>query len=180
MRRPAKVLIATAAVCAAAIYGVAPSVAHVIAMPETGAAGQFLAVSFWVPEGCVGSATRGVRIEIPADIRMAKPQPKSGWTLQIEKQPLTKPVATEGGPRSERVSAITWRGGSVTDDEFEQFTVLVRLPSQPGPVFFPVVQSCEKGEAKWIEVPGPDTAKHGLSYPAPVLKVTAAKEGHGH
>lgn len=180
MRTVGKVLIAAMAAYGAALYGIAPSVAHVVAMPDGGAAGQFIAISFWVPEGCRGSATRAVRIEIPGGIRMAKPQPKSGWTLQLEKQPLDKPVATEGGPRRERVSAIIWRGGSIADDEFDQFTVLLRLPAEPGPVYFPVVQTCDKGEAKWIEVPGPNTAAHGLEFPAPVVKVTAAKEAHGH
>lgn len=180
MRTVGKVLLAAMATYGSAMYGIAPSVAHVVAMPEGGPAGQFIAISFLVGEGCAGSATRAVRIEIPASIRMAKPQPKSGWTVQLDKQPLDKPVATEGGPRRERVAAITWRGGSIADEEFDQFTVLLRLPAQAGPVYFPVVQTCEKGEAKWIEVPGPDAAAHGLAYPAPVVKVTAAAEKHGH
>lgn len=180
MRRAMKVMVGAMAAYGAAMYGIAPGVAHVVAMPDSGAAGQFIAVSFWVPESCGGSPTHSLRIEIPEGVRMAKPQPKAGWTLEIEKQPLAKPVAAEGGPRRERVSAITWRGGLVKDDEFEQFTVLVRLPTEPGPVYFPAVQTCEKGDAKWVQVPAPGASEHGLEYPAPAVKVTAAKETHGH
>lgn len=180
MTKSRKAVTMAAFASATAMLAVTSSDAHVVVAPESGLTGQFLVLSFWVPEGCAGSSTRAVRVEIPSSIRMAKPQPKNGWTLEIGKQPIAQPIKTESGPITERVSTITWSGGSVTDEQFEQFAVLVRLPAQAGPVFFPVVQTCEKGEAKWTEVPATPATTHELAYPAPVLKVTAGGKSHAH
>ena len=39
------------------------------------------------------------RVEIPTAILTAKPQPKAGWTLEIEREPLAAPIKGDGGPR---------------------------------------------------------------------------------
>jgi len=157
-----------------------PAAAHVVVSPDSLPASTFAAVSFWAPEGCAGSPTTAVRIEIPQSVAVAKPQPKAGWTLELVKEPLAKPVIGEGGLIKERVTAVVWRGGQVPDDQFEQFTVLIRTPTQAGPVYFPAVQTCQQGEARWVEVPSADTAGKGLSKPAPALKVTPAAHGAPH
>lgn len=154
--------------------------AHVVVSPEALPAATFATVSFWAPEGCAGSPTTAVRIEIPKTVAMAKPQAKAGWTLELVKEPLAKPIIGEAGLIKERVAAVVWRGGSVPDDQFEQFTILIRTPSEAGPAYFPAVQTCEKGEARWVEVPSAETAGKGLAKPAPVLKVTPAAHGAPH
>lgn len=173
-----RVLIVAAAVLAAGVASQAA--AHVVVSPDTLAAATFAAVSFWAPEGCAGSPTTAVRIEIPKSVALAKPQPKAGWSLELVKEPLAKPIIGEGGLIKERVAAVVWRGGSVPDDQFEQFTILIRTPTEAGPVYFPAVQSCQQGEARWVEVPSAETAGKGLAKPAPVLKVAPAAHGAPH
>jgi uncharacterized protein YcnI len=165
---------------ALAVSLAAEAAAHVVVSPDNLPAGTFATVSFWTPEGCAGSPTTAVRIEIPKSVAMAKPQAKAGWRLELVKEPLAKPIIGEGGLIKERVAAVVWRGGPVPDDQFEQFTVLIRTPGEAGPVYFPALQTCEKGEARWAEIPSADTAGKGLAKPAPVLKVTPAAHGAPH
>lgn len=175
-----KVLIPAAAALALGLHGA--GAAHVAALPDDAEASSFNAISFWVGEGCAGSPTTAVRIEVPKDVKIIKPQPKPGWTLELEKEPLAKPIIGEGGLIEERLSAIVWRGGAVPDEQVEEFVVLLQTPAKAGPVYFPAIQTCERGENRWVEVPAADTAAKGMSRPAPVLKVTPAKHGaaHGH
>lgn len=51
--------------------------AHVVVMPETAPAGRPMTITFLVPEGCAGSATTALRIEIPPNVTLAKPQRRS-------------------------------------------------------------------------------------------------------
>ena len=122
--------------------------------------------------GCAGSATTALRVEIPQSITVAKPQPKPGWTIDIEREPLTTPVKGEGGKMlTQRVKAITWRGGPLPDEDWDQFGVMAKLPDAPGKLYFPVIQTCQTGEDRWTEVPAPGETTR-LAHPAPVLTVT--------
>lgn len=171
-------ILALAGVLALGLAGQAA--AHVVVSPDSLPAATFAAVAFWAPEGCAGSPTTAVRIEIPKGVALAKPQAKTGWTLELIKEPLAKPVIGEAGLIRERVAAVVWRGGSIPDDQFEQFTILIRTPAEPGPVYFPAIQTCQQGGARWVEVPSADAAGKGLAKPAPVLKVTPAAHGAPH
>lgn len=156
-----------AALLAIALLGLAPpATAHVVAAPGSATAGAYQPVSFRVGHGCGTAATTAVRVEIPPEMVSARPQPKPGWGLELEKQ--------DG-----RVSAVTWRG-DLPDDQFDEFAILFKLPESPGALYFPTVQSCGAQESQWTEVPSPGEP---ASHPAPSLNVTpkAAKaEAHHH
>ncbi|UPT62657.1 MAG: YcnI family protein [Hyphomonadaceae bacterium JAD_PAG50586_4] len=123
-----------AAGCALAIVLTSSAYAHVVFAEPEAAPNSYYAGFLRVSHGCGASPTRSVRIEIPAGVNIARPQPKSGWTLEIERAPLDAPIASEGGPITERVTAITWRG-ELPADQFEQFGIMMRLPDQSGPLF---------------------------------------------
>jgi uncharacterized protein YcnI len=151
-----------------------PAAAHVVLAEPSASPGAYYAGFFRVSHGCDGSPTTAVRIEIPSSIVMAKPQPKPGWTLTVEKAPLPKPVKGEGGAvLSERVSAITWRG-RLGPEEFDQFGVMVKLPAEAGPLYFPTVQTCETGEVRWTDIPAVGQAWRDVPHPAPVLNLMSA------
>ncbi len=165
-----KISFLTAAVVSLWSVGAA---AHVVTMPRTAEAGRPVALAFWVPEGCTGEATTALSIDIPEGIVFAKPQPKAGWTVQLDHAPLADPIINEGVVQKERVTRITWSGGpAIPDSQFEQFTVLLRLPATAGPLRFPAVQTCAVGEKRWVEIPSAANAQTGLRYPAPTLTVT--------
>lgn len=150
--------------------------AHVVFSQPAATAGAHWAGALRVSHGCDGSATTSVRVEIPAGIIVARPQPKAGWTIAIERAPLPTPVPAEGGATlTERVVAITWTG-RLADDQFEEFGVAAKLPAEIGPLAFPVIQTCEQGENRWTE-----TAVAGAprpAHPAPVLTLREASAHH--
>lgn len=152
----------------AALIAALPSTAagHVAADPGRASAGAYQAVVFRVGHGCGEAATTALRIEVPAEMASARPQPKPGWTLEIERQ--------DG-----KVTAVTWRG-ELPDDQFDEFAMLFKLPDQPATLYFPTVQSCGADESQWTEIP---SAGERASHPAPALVVTpkaAAAETHQH
>ncbi len=161
-----------------AALGVASAAAaHVTLTDPKAAPGAYYTSFFRIGHGCAGSATTALRVEIPEGINAARPQPKPGWTLEIEHAPLTPPTKGEGGKMlTERVKAITWRGGPLPDDQWDQFGVSAKLPDQPGKLYFPAVQICEAGEARWIEIPAADQPGR-LTHPAPVLEIAAGAGG---
>lgn len=150
----------------AAFACAAPAAAHIaLAETQTSAGGYYVA-SFRVGHGCEGVATTAVRVELPAGVSSAKPQPKTGWTVLIERDRAS-------GPGEGRPNAVTWRG-RLGDDEFDEFRMMVRLPNQAGPLYFPTVQSCVGGEVRWTEIPAPGAAWTSVPHPAPVVNLTAA------
>jgi uncharacterized protein YcnI len=135
--------------------------AHVTVTPAAAVAGGYQVLRFGVGHGCDSTAaTTGLRIEIPPAVQVARPQPKSGWTLQIDH-------AADGGP----VRAVTWRG-ALPADQFDEFLLLVQLPAAPGALSFPVVQSCGTLEKRWTE-PTPASGERPKQ-PAPTVTVTPA------
>jgi uncharacterized protein YcnI len=150
--------------------------AHIVFAEPTAVAGAHWAGALRVSHGCDGSATTSVRVEIPAAITVARPRALSGWTVVIEHSPLATPVPAEGGGMlTERVSAVTWTG-RLPDEAFEEFGLAAKLPAAPGPLAFPVIQTCEKGVVHWSEVAGADGSRS--AHPAAVLDVRAGEHEH--
>jgi hypothetical protein len=148
----------------------APALAHVVLTVREAPAGSYYTGAFEVGHGCAGSATTALRVEIPDAILNAKPQPKAGWTLEIEREPLATPIKGDGGETiTTRAKAFTWRG-RLPDDEFDEFGVMAKLPSAPGVLVFPAVQTCEQGETRWVETPAAGQPRP--AHPAPTLTVT--------
>ncbi len=162
-------LILLAALLAAPAPALAPSLAfaHVVAAPGEARAGSYSAIAFRVGHACgTGDTTLRLRVEIPDAVASARPQPKTGWTLVVEK-------SDEAGSTKRRVTAVTWTG-RLPDDQFDDFAVLMKLPAQPGDLVFPVIQTCAAGESQWTEVPDPQRPGEKLTRPAPVVRLTPA------
>jgi uncharacterized protein YcnI len=115
-----------------------------------------------------------MRIDIPAEINIARPQPKPGWALTITRQRLAKPIQSEGGQITERVSSITWTG-KLPADQFDEFAVMMKLPPRGGALYFPVLQTCVKGERRWVDLPKAGGAQP--ENPAAVLQLAAPSVG---
>ncbi len=163
---------------------VAPARSHIVlAEPEALTGSSYLA-SFRVSHACGSSPTVKLRVEIPESVTSVRPQPKAGWTLKVERLPLARPLRTEsGGEVRDRVSAIVWEG--VLEAEFfDQFSALLKLPTEVGLLYFPATQSCASGENRWVEIPAAGKAWTSVPRPAPVLKVVspapAAGAEHAH
>ncbi len=146
--------------------------AHIVFAEPRAAPGSYYVGFLRVSHGCDGSPTVSLRVEIPAAVASARPQPKPGWTLTIEKAPLAAPVPSEGSVAiSERVTAVTWTG-RLDSDQFDQFGIMLKLPDATAKLFFPAVQRCVVGSNEWTMIPAAGQPLHSVKSPAPMLDVT--------
>jgi len=152
--------------------GATTAQAHVAADPKQATAGSYQAVVFRVGHGCDDvHATTAIRVEIPAGMTAARPQPKPGWTLKTERAAPDAPV-----------TAVTWTG-LLPPDQFDEFAILFHLPKAEGTLYFPTIQTCQGAVARWTEVPQPGQSGRP-EHPAPTLTLTnpepAPEAGHHH
>ena len=111
---------------------------------------------------------------------VAKPQPKPGWTLAMPRGAYAKTYTTHHGTASEGVTAITWSGGSLPDDQVDEFTFLAQVADtfEPGAtVYVPVQQECSEGSYSWSEIPKPGQDAHDLKAAAPAFRIVQAAQG---
>lgn len=153
--------------------------AHVVLDRDTAPAGSYFKATLRVGHGCNGSPTRRLTVFVPPGVAVAKPQPKPGWTMETRTAALAAPVLVHGKPVAEAVSQVSWSGGPLADGQFDEFTMLVLLPAQPGSLYFRTLQECETGQADWAQ--RPDAGGARLSHPAPRLQVLpVGAQRHAH
>lgn len=163
----------TAASVAALAVNVGVASAHISVLPAEAPAGSYYHGTFSVPHGCDGSATVAIRIKIPDGVLSVKPQMKPGWTVEIKKKPLAAPLPTMHGKTiTETADEVSWRGGPLPDSLYDTFGIIMKLPETAAPVYFPIVQECEKGVHRWIEIPVGAQKRDELREPAPMLRLT--------
>ena len=170
------------AACASALLAVsAPARAHAtLAIAEAAPNATYRAV-VQINHGCDGSPTRLVRVTVPDGVIAARPMPKPGWTLATTKGAYPKAYPYyHGKTLTEGVREITWSGSSLPDDQFDEFVFTARITDDHAPgatLRFPVVQECEAGQARWVEIPAPGQDAHALKSPAPGVRIVAAASG---
>lgn len=153
--------------------------AHIVLEQKSATAGSYHKATFMVGHGCDGSPTIGIDIEMPEPMAVVKPMPKTGWQLSTQTAQLATSMSLHGRPITETVNRVTWRGGPLPDDHYDEFVLLLQLPKRSGPLYFRVMQLCESGRSDWVEVPV--AGKSGrLKMPAPVLELQPAAPAHHH
>jgi uncharacterized protein YcnI len=154
---------------------VMPAAAHVTLETKEAPVGTFYKAVLRVPHGCDGSATTAIRVKIPEGLIDVKPIPKAGWKLATITGPYTKTYKYgHGAQLSEGVIEIAWSSGNLPDAFYDEFVFQAFIPEdqQPGHfLYFPVVQECEKGVNRWIDIPAEGISAHESSEPAPVLRL---------
>ena len=160
-----------------AAFFVAPAAAHVtLEIQEAKVNAPYKGV-LRVPHGCEATATASIRVRIPAGVLGVKPKPQPGWTLTTVTAKYPKPVKLYHSELTEGVVEISWAGGKLPDAWYEEFifTGFISGELEPGKtIYFPVVQECEKGVHRWIEIPAPGQSRSDLPKPAPELKLLPA------
>jgi uncharacterized protein YcnI len=70
---------------------------------------------------------------------------------------------------------VAWSGGNDAGDNYDEFvgsTVLTGGLKQNTTLYFPVVQECEQGISRWIDIPKEGSeAGHDSKSPAPGVKL---------
>jgi uncharacterized protein YcnI len=129
------------------------ALAHVTLDQPSLPADSSVRVAIRVPHGCEGTATTGIRLQVPPELRGLRAMPVAGWTLTSR---MEGGVTVQGEHGTAHVPReVSWQGGNLPDDQFQEFVMLLRTPAQPGAtLYFPVVQECEGGKvSRWIERP---------------------------
>ena len=98
---------------------------------------------------------------------------------RLELETIKGKYATEydyhGNKLSEGVKEVAWSGGKLADDNYDEFVVVTFLTGGLKPnttLYFPVVQECEQGVSRWIDIPKEGAeAGHGSKSPAPGVKL---------
>jgi periplasmic copper chaperone A len=169
-----KVLLTTAALASLAAQ---PAFAHVTLEVAEAAAGTTYKAVLRVPHGCAGEATTAIRVKLPEGVFNAKPMPKPHWELTTQEGSHSKAYVSHGTEITSGVLEISWEGGELLDDWYDEFVFRVAIDSElePGTVlYFPVLQMCGSAEEAWIDTTGVE----GADMPAPTL--TIVDSGHSH
>jgi uncharacterized protein YcnI len=127
-----------------------------------------------VPHGCDGSSTTAIRVRIPEGLIEVKPMPKPAWKLDTVRGKYSRPYSVNGVKASEGVTEIRWSGGILPDAFYDEFVFVGSIAEEleaGRTIYFPVVQECEKGVARWIEIPVAGHARDDTSEPAPGLQL---------
>jgi len=139
--------LATRAAAAGAIFSAlaSPAFAHITL--ETGSApvGSSYKAVLRVPHGCDGQPTTAITVKVPEGFISAKPMPKPGWTLQITTGTYASTYKLYGAEVTSGATEISWSGGALPDNEYDEFVVRGTLADslKPGEtLYFPVLQNC--------------------------------------
>jgi uncharacterized protein YcnI len=158
--------------------------AHITLEYQVASAGSGYKATFRVGHGCGESPTREIVVTLPPGVEGAKPMPKAGWNIAIEREKLAQPRTDHGKTIAEEVRRIRWTANTPADAlpnaYYDEFVLQARMPAQAGTLYWPVAQVCAQGKADWAEVPGPGQKPGKLKFPAPVLELMPAAGGHAH
>jgi uncharacterized protein YcnI len=161
-------------VAAAALLGGTAASAHVVLEQKSAPAGSMYKGTFMVGHGCAGSPTVAITVFLPEGVLGARPMAKPGWAIETVRETLATPVETHGRRITDRVATVTWRGGPLPDASYDEFVLMMQLPTTPGVRYFRVLQNCDKGEHDWAQIPGPGQSRRDLKQPAAVLDILPA------
>ncbi|MFF4713021.1 YcnI family protein [Streptomyces eurythermus] len=173
-------------VAVTAVAGLAfasPAFAHVSVQPEgTAAKGGYATVNVKVPNERPNASTVKVEVSLPADHPLASvmPQAVPGWTIEVTKAKLAKPLTLHGKSITEAVGKVTWTATDkgIRPGYFQKFPLsLGQLPEDTDELVLKALQTYDNKEVvRWIEPPveGQEEPEH----PAAVLKLSATTDDH--
>jgi uncharacterized protein YcnI len=136
----------------------APAWAHVVVSPEEVTAGDYETLTVSVPTEKEIPTTK-IRVEVPEGFLLSGVQPVPGWEHSFEE---------DGGV----VTAVTFSGGEIRPQEFQQFLLQAQAPEKPGEYPWKAFQTYEDGSVvEWV---GPPDSEE----PASVIEVVSGGSEH--
>lgn len=143
---------------------------HALSVDKDAPAGGWHLVQIGIPHGCAGSPTTAVRIRMPDEIFMVRPEVKAGWELSMKMRAMDPPITSEGVTYTESIDEIIWSGNSLGDLEFDRFLFLALMPRvENKTIYFRTIQECEEGDNRWVEIPEEGRSWGSYKYPAPFV-----------
>jgi uncharacterized protein YcnI len=168
----------------ATLFGSGLASAHVTAkvLGEAAQQGGYSKITFRVPNEDDAAGTVKLEVKLPADtpITGARTRPMAGWTAQITKVTLDKPIKVHGAEITEAISSVTWTaaaGTRIAPGQFEEFELSVGPLPETDQLVMPAIQTYEGGKVvAWDQPPAEDGSEP--EHPAPVIEL--APEGDDH
>jgi uncharacterized protein YcnI len=154
-----------------------PAFAHVTLEGRQATVGTPYKAVFVVPHGCAGSATVKLRVQIPPGVVVTEAKATSGWKTSTVTGKYTSEYEFQGKKVTEGITEVGWSGGKLPDKTRETFVIETFLTNGLKPnttLYFPVVQECEQGVSRWIEIPADADHAHDKKWPAPGVKLIPA------
>lgn len=137
------------------------ALAHVTVGPEEVPPGGFETLTLNVPNEKEVPTTKA-KVEVPEGFTVSGVQPVPGWEHEF---------AEQGGV----IRSITWSGGEIGPQEFQQFLISAQTPEEAGEYTWPATQTYQDGSV--VEWTGPPDADE----PASVIQVASSgSESGGH
>ena len=170
---------ATAAIALSLAY---PASAHVGASVTDASAGAFTVLTLSVPHGCEDSPTTRIELQVPESVFSVTPTRNPYYDLEATIEQLDEPITdAHGNEITERTSTITYTANTpLPDGQRDFFELSFQVPDAEGEVLaFPTIQTCEKGETAWTQVPTAGQDEDELESPAPSFTILPAS-GEGH
>ncbi|NTA84518.1 DUF1775 domain-containing protein [Agrobacterium tumefaciens] len=152
-----------------------PVMAHITLETPTAKIGSSYKAVLRVGHGCEGKATTAIRVRLPEGVISVKPMPKPGWKIEKTQGEYAKAYDYYGQEKTSGVRELTWSGGPLGDDEYDEFVFRAYVTNafKAGQtVAFPIVQECVDGATtRWIEIPALGKVADDYEHPAPVLTI---------
>lgn len=173
-----------AATAAIALSLAHPASAHVSASVTDASAGAFTVLTLSVPHGCEDSPTTRIEVQVPESVFSVTPTRNPYYDLEATIEQLDEPITdAHGNEITERTSTIAYTASTpLPDGQRDTFELSFQVPDAEGEVLaFPTIQTCEKGETAWTQVPTDGQDEDELETPAPSITILPASgEGqHG-
>lgn len=174
--------IVTVAAGVATLLGSGLASAHVTAkvLGEAAQQGGYTKITYRVPNEDETAGTIKLEVKFPADhpISGARTKPMAGWTAQITKTTLDKPIKVHNAEVKEAVSSVVWTaapGTRIGPGEFQEFELSVGpLPDNTDTLVTPAIQTYDSGEVVAWDQP----TKEGEEEPEhPSPQIALAAEG---
>lgn len=128
--------------------------AHVTVQPRDAAAKSSPQLTIRVPNEKDVPA-ESVRVEFPPELQVLRLKPLAGWTTEVERDANGK------------IAAVTYKGSTIGREEYQEFSLIARMPEVAGPIRIKAYQNYVGGlKVAWVNDAEPQ--------PAPTLTVTPA------
>ncbi len=152
--------------------------------PGEAAQGDYTKLAFRVPNESDKASTVKVRVSFPTDTPLAsvRVKPHAGWTADISRSTLPKPVDVGDLTLEEAVTSITWtadKGARIGPGQFDEFEVSVGPLPKTRSLAFPTAQTYDNGDVVTWSQPVREGAAEP-EHPAPTLTLTASAGDGSH
>lgn len=138
--------------------------AHVVVSPSNALTGAYETFTTSVPNEKEIPVT-GLRLVIPETVESVTPTVKPGWEIEITK-------------KDDKVTEISWTGGSIPAEQRDEFTFSAHLPAKAGDITWKAYQTYQDGSiVAWDQKPAEDGHHEGEEGKGPYSITTVSDEG---